>query len=58
MVGFVLKIVICLCVAVVYVSVYISFLSPVLFSKASAVKFLHETVDTFSTRCSKGKKAP
>lgn len=58
MVGFVLKIMICLCVAVVYVSVYISFLTPVLFSKVSAVKFLHETIDTFSTRCSEGKKAP
>lgn len=58
MVGFVLKIMICLRVAVVYVSVYISFLTPVLFSKVSAVKFLHETIDTFSTRCSEGKKAP
>lgn len=54
---FVLKIMICLQVPVVYVSVYISFLSPVLFSEVSSVKFLHETIDTFSARCGRGKKA-
>lgn len=55
---FVLKIIICLWVPVVYVSVYISFLSPVLFSKVSSVKFLHETIDTFSARRGEGKKSP